>query len=242
MIAINLLDWREQRRVIQNNRFFVLIGLTIFMCSLLAFMLSGVINELIGSNQSDVAQLTSEVSSVEKKIALIKDLQAQKDLLLARRQVIESLEDSRPFVVRIFDNLARVVPAGVVLTELTRKDDLLTLIGTGDSNVDVSDFMKNIQKLRWVDSAKLSEIKLDDKASNVRGNGANATGGNKVTFKIEATLMSVDASLKDAAAKATIAPVEQTNTKGAKKPSAKSSKSPSAKTAAPTVPPAQEVP
>lgn len=201
MTMINLLNWREKRRQVQNNRFFFIVGLAVFGSILFVMFVGGVISQIIGANQADVAYLTSEISAVEQKINLIKDLQSQKDLLLARRQVIEALEDSRPFVVKIFDNLARIVPAGIILTEMSRKDDKLNLSGTGDTNSDVSEFLIQIQKLRWVTSAKIKELKLA--GSNKVSDNKN-TEDSRVEFQIEIVLASLNAALNDATKKATL--------------------------------------
>jgi type IV pilus assembly protein PilN len=243
MITVNLLNWREKRRIVHNNRFFFFIGLTVFVTVLVVFMISGVIDELIGSDQSDIAYLTAEINKVESQIEQIKDLQAQKDLLLARRQVIEALQDSRPLVVRIFDNIAHVVPAGVVLNELIRKDNSMTILGTGENNGDVAEFLKNMQKLRWVNNATLSEIKLGAAKAATGAPGSTSTKSTantaeiqdtKVNFKIEANIISTEADAQAAAAKATAKKQESETAEESSKPGPKKNPGPPATSSPPT--------
>lgn len=195
MTNVNLLDWREKNRQIKNNRFFAMLGAAVLSCAVLTLFVNLVIGELVSSRANDVIYLSSEIAAVEQKIKIIKNLDEQKKLLLARRGVIESLQDSRPFVVKIFDNISQIVPAGVVLNEMSRKADILTLSGSGASNLDVSELIKNIQRLRWVESAKLTEIKsASQKTAGVEKGGSNNQSNDRVDFKIEATLVKADKS------------------------------------------------
>lgn len=196
MIEINLLDWREKRKFVQNNRFFVLIGAAVFACVFVIFLINMTLQGHATDLQSNVAYLSGEISSVQQKIEQIKDLQAQKDLLLERREVVETLQASRTFIVKIFDNLSRVVPSGVVLNEMTRKDNLLSLSGIADSNGSVSALMKSIARLRWVKEAKLTELKNVDAQTaqantqdSARKAGSKAVPNTqKVEFKLEVTM------------------------------------------------------
>lgn len=173
MVAINLLNWREKLRVIQNTRFYVASGVVAVICMLLTFVVYGVIGGMISAQQNDITYLTDQMKGVDEKIKELKDLQTQKDLLLERQKVIESLQDSRPFVVRLFDGIVRVIPDGIVLDEMSRKGNDLTLKGTSDSNATIAKMMANVQLLKWVKDAKLGELKSAkaDKSSNTSNQG-----------------------------------------------------------------------
>ena len=114
---------------------------------------------MIVTIKKDIAYLNTELFVVDGKIKDIKDLQEKKSVLLSRRQVIESLQANRSLAVIIFDNLIRAVPDGVVLTSLSRKGNELALDGNSDSNYNITVFIENMQKLSWVKTANLSEIK-----------------------------------------------------------------------------------
>lgn len=159
MIAINLLDWRSKRIKILNHRFIAILTAASFLTALITLSGSLIIDSMINTVKSDIAYLDSELQSVEGKIQQIKDLQESKQLLLSRRKVIETLQQSRPLVVNIFDNIARAIPSDITLNEMTRKTDILTISGVSSSNSGITVLMDNLQKLSWVKDAKLGEIR-----------------------------------------------------------------------------------
>lgn len=188
MININLLDWREKRRQIENNKLGAFIVLSILCGIFISLLAEFTIKEMISSYQDNVKYLSSEISAVEEKISQIQDLETQKNTLLDRRKMIESLQDSRSFMVKIFDNLPRIIPPGLVLNEMTRKGDLLTLIGTAYNNEIVTAFMLNLQRLKWVKDAKLANLKTSDSKNPV-------AEGALVDFQINITLLDTSAEI-----------------------------------------------
>ena len=51
--------------------------------------------------------LESEISKLDKKISEIRDLELEKERLLARMQIIQQLQSSRPEIVHLMDELPR---------------------------------------------------------------------------------------------------------------------------------------
>lgn len=171
MILINLLDWRAQRNIILNRRFAFVTSAAVLVALLLAFFVYLVIHNQVNTAKEDVVYLDEQLKSVSGILTQIKELEAQKETLLSKRKTIEILQAKRPLVVKIFDNIARSVPDGIVLTGMSRKADQITLTGTGDSNYSISVLMENIQRLSWVKSAKLGELK-----TNTVNNAGTALG------------------------------------------------------------------
>ena len=73
-------------------------------------------------------------------------MEKERDRLLARMQVIQELQTSRPKVVKILDSLARIVPEGVYLNKVTRVGDDISFNGAAQSNARVSVFMRQIDE------------------------------------------------------------------------------------------------
>lgn len=215
MININLLNWREKRRVIQNNRLIAFVIMAVLCGAILALFVGIIIKSMITHHQSNIAYLATEISAVEQKINQIQDLETQKQTLLDRRKIIESLQDARSFVVKIFDNLPRVIPAGVTLNDMTRKGDLLTLTGLSYTNTLVSDFMLELQRLKWIKDAKLTDLKTSTSDSNKKSD--NPGTDNIVAFTIAITLLNpaadipvpVSTNTKAGASPAATAPVKE---------------------------------
>ncbi len=194
MIAINLINWRAQRTLILNRRFAVVISAAIVATLILALFISLIISGQIGTAQDGLKYLDTQLAQVAGTIAEIKDIQAKKDSLLSRRTTIELLQASRPLDVEIFDNLARIVPTGVVLTQVVRKGESIIISGDSDSNYNVSVLMENAQRLEWVKLAKLGQLKTVDGGSSGR---AVANAG-KVNFEVNLTMATQDSGVQNA--------------------------------------------
>ena len=98
--------------------------------------------------------LKDEIAELDKQIAEIHELEQQKQRLLARMQVIEQLERSRPEIVHVFDQLVRTMPDGVYLTSLKQTDRKIQLKGLAQSSTRVASYMRNIDVLRMADRSR----------------------------------------------------------------------------------------
>ena len=158
MPRINLLPWREQARRERQRKFnFAAGGMAIFSALVVAFVhiqIAGRIDTQERRNQF----LKDTIADVEKRIQEIKDLKKEKEALLARMNIIQALQTSRPQVVHVFDELARAVPEDVYLISLNRKGNTLQIEGVADSNAGVSAFMRRLDASRWLTNPKLSVI------------------------------------------------------------------------------------
>ena len=120
MPRINLLPWREERRQERQQQFLtaVIVSLVVAIGLFYAALLyaDGLIEE---QNQRN-AFLKKEIALMDTKIAEISTLEAERSRLLARMNVIQELQTSRPKVVKVLDALVRTLPDGIHLEKLTR--------------------------------------------------------------------------------------------------------------------------
>ena len=84
--------------------------------------------------------------------------------LLARKQVIESLQRDRAEAVRLLSELAIQVPEGVYLKSIKQEGGQVTLTGLAQSNARVSTLMRNVEASQWMEKPNLIEIKSVDVA------------------------------------------------------------------------------
>jgi type IV pilus assembly protein PilN len=103
--------------------------------------------------------LKNEIAVLDKKIAEIKDIEQKKNKLLTKIDVIQKLQESRPEIVHLFDELAKTTPEGVYLTKFVQLDATLTVDGKAESNARVSAFMRAIDNSPWLNSPVLGVIK-----------------------------------------------------------------------------------
>jgi len=86
--------------------------------------------------------------------------------LLAKIDVIQRLQESRPEIVHLFDEIARTTPEGVFLTKFTQTASDLTFDGKSQSNARVSAFMRAIDISPWLQIPKLDVIQSKDKTNS----------------------------------------------------------------------------
>src|SRR5437660_1256176 len=89
--------------------------------------------------------LKSEVAKLDKEIAEINKLKDEIQALLARKQVIETLQADRAQTVHLLDQLVRQVPEGVYLRSIVQRGLRVKLLGYEQSNASVSTVMGNMQ-------------------------------------------------------------------------------------------------
>lgn len=166
MPRVNLLPWRDEIRSDKERRFFISLGIAaLAMLGVIGLVQFG-INQVIDLQQDRNDIITTEVTKLNKEIKEINELQAQKDALLARMNIIQSLQGTRPLVVHLFDELVRTLPDGVYTKKITQNKDKLVIEGFAQSNARVSTFMRNIEKSEWLKDPTLTVIRT---ATDSRG-------------------------------------------------------------------------
>ncbi|MFN9916838.1 MAG: PilN domain-containing protein, partial [Pirellulaceae bacterium] len=76
--------------------------------------------------------LRAEIATLDKKIREIQDLEKEKQRLIARMKASETLQSSRPTIVRIFDELVAALPEGVYLREVAQDANVIVLKGVAE--------------------------------------------------------------------------------------------------------------
>lgn len=114
---------------------------------------------MIENQQNRNRFVQNEISVLDKKIKEIKALDKTKSKLLARMEVIQRLQSSRPEIVHMFDQLARTVPEGVYLTKFSQRGKNLAIAGNAQSNTRVSAYMRNLEKSPWLKGTDLNVIR-----------------------------------------------------------------------------------
>ena len=158
MPRINLLPWRDAERKRKRQEFAV----GVFGAAFIALLFGLIANwrfEAAIESQGERNQLLKEtISEVDKQIAEVLDLEQKEQRLLARMDVIEQLQRSRPEVVRLFDQVVRIVPDGVYLTSLKQTGAQLQMKGMAQSSTRVAAFMRNIESSEWLADPALQSL------------------------------------------------------------------------------------
>ena len=169
MIRINLLPHREIKRKARQQQFAVLSGITLFIGILTIGMVHLMITGQIEHQESRNAYMTNQITVLDKQIDEIKKIRAQTQALLARKQVVETLQGNRADVVHLLDQLVRLLPDGIYLRSIKQNNQVINLAGYAQSNARVSTLMRKLESSPWLESPSLIEIKaskVDDSRLN----------------------------------------------------------------------------
>ncbi len=157
-VRINLLPHREERRKRARRHFAVLAGVSA-VAGVVIVGAVHVFNANLISVQADRnAFLKSEIAKLDKQIDEIKKLKDEIAALLARKQVIETLQADRAQTVHLLDELVNVMPEGVYLRSFKQRGLRVNAIGYSQSNARISTLMRNIDASPWLERPELVEI------------------------------------------------------------------------------------
>ena len=161
MARINLLPWREERRKARQTQFNILAGTVAGAGAFTVFLLYVAMNTAISIQNQRNDYLSQQITLEDHQIKKIKGLQDTKQALLARMQIIQQLQQSRPIVVHLFDQLVKTLPPGVYLTGVTENGDNLTLDGNAESSARISTYLRNIDASPYLGNPNLTVVQKD---------------------------------------------------------------------------------
>jgi type IV pilus assembly protein PilN len=161
MAEINLLPWRDERRAEQKKEFLTVLGLVAVVAMLLVFVADLVIGGQIQHQKDRNAYLQTNIDALNKQVEEIRELQRKRTQLLDRMKVIQELQGNRPIIVRILDQLVRTVPDGIFYTNVSAKDQVITIKGIAESNNRVSSLMRRLDASDWFKDPNLEGVRAE---------------------------------------------------------------------------------
>lgn len=162
MARINLLPWREQERRRRKRDLGIIAAAALGSVLLLGVLLMVQIDAMIAAQNARNVYLEGQIAVLNRRIREINELEKKKADLLARMDVIQELQESRPEIVHLLDRLVDAVPAGVFLTKLQQEGGRITIEGRAQSNARVSALMRNVESSAWIGKPELVLIENKD--------------------------------------------------------------------------------
>jgi type IV pilus assembly protein PilN len=156
---INLQPHRAERRARAKKHFALVSGLAAALGLVIVLAVHITYADLISNQEGRNQFLKSEIGKLDKEIAEIDKLKDEIAALLARKQIIETLQADRAQTVHLLDELVKQMPEGVFLKSISQKGMRVQLLGYAQSNARVSTLMRNIEASRWLGDPELIEVK-----------------------------------------------------------------------------------
>ena len=158
MPRINLLPWRDAQRKERKLAFLVALGVAALAAGVTAFAAYLLYGSMIEAQQHRNDVMRGEIRTLDKQIEEINSLESAKQKFIARMEIIEKLQRSRPEIVHLFDEIVRTLPEGVYLTSVKQNGMRLKFEGIAQSSTRVSSFMRNIDGSQWLRNPGLEVV------------------------------------------------------------------------------------
>ncbi|MCZ6536445.1 MAG: PilN domain-containing protein, partial [Gammaproteobacteria bacterium] len=158
MPRINLLPWREEQRKERQKNFLISAAGAVLTGIVTIMLVFWTYDRFIKYQNMRNGILDTEIALLDEKIEKIKGLEREKERLIARMEIIEQLQTSRPEVVHLFDEMVHTLPNGVYLTSLKQVARRLEIKGVAESTTRVSAYMRNIDVSEWLENPGLQVI------------------------------------------------------------------------------------
>jgi len=162
MANINLLPWREAQRRERNRTTLIACVVMWVFAGILVFCAKLFMDSRIDHQNDRNAYVQQEINALSKVIREIETLKDKRDALLARMEVIQSLQQNRSQIVHVFDDLVTKLPKGVYYDSINKTDNNFKIDGRAQSNNRVSVLMRSLDASDWFDNASLNVVDIID--------------------------------------------------------------------------------
>jgi type IV pilus assembly protein PilN len=168
MPRINLLPWREAQRKKRQRDFGVAMGGAVVAGVAVVMLTMFAYNQMIANQKARNDRLNAEIVELQKSIEEIDGLERQKERLLARMEIIEQLQKSRPEIVHLFDEIVRQLPEGVYLTGMKQTGSRVEIRGVAQSSTRVSALMRQIDSSEWMADPEVERVETKQSGNSRR--------------------------------------------------------------------------
>ena len=145
MTRINLLPWREARRTQRQRELIAMLAVVALLAVGLVALVYSDVGQRIEFQQERNNYLRGEIARLKKAAEELQALQQTRNRLVERLNVIQKLQTSRPGMVRMLDELVRLIPQDIYLTTFKTAENQITLIGVARSDIIISSLMRSIR-------------------------------------------------------------------------------------------------
>ncbi|MDO6488153.1 PilN domain-containing protein [Colwellia sp. 6_MG-2023] len=167
MAYINLLPWREEALKVKQKEFFTLLIAVALLAFALIFVVNLYFQARVDGQLTRNQFLKNEIQQLDIQIAEIRTLNDKKAALKKRIEVIEQLQRSRNVGTQILDEIAKIIPNGIYITQLDKQGNSIEIIGKSESNNHLANMIRAIELSDLFTDATPESITSDDDSSKL---------------------------------------------------------------------------
>jgi type IV pilus assembly protein PilN len=162
MIRINLLPVRAAQKKEKLRGQIVVVGLCGVVALLLCVGSYLHINMKIEAERAEVSRMESDISALKKKIGEVGRFKKLQEELKGKLEILDKLKSDRSGPARYLDELNKIIPEKLWLTEFTEKGGTVTVKGVALSEKNVAEFMRNLTTSQMFDKVDLVQTAQKD--------------------------------------------------------------------------------
>ncbi len=158
-IKFNLLSWREMHRQKKKKKYLRRSSIGLALVLLFCLSENAYLKRQMDRQKNYNQLLKDEIALILTKKQKILKIKRQEQLLSKRLIYFEQQQINRIVITHLFDELIKIIPAGIYLKRLKGTKLKITLDGFAKSNQAVALLVQNIEHNSWMKSPNLLEIK-----------------------------------------------------------------------------------
>ena len=155
MRKINLLDWRSDQIKQNQKETGIAAGVAVALGIAAWLLVKGYFANQIEFQEEKNAYVSKEIRTLDRQIKEVNALEETKAKLISRMNIIDELQKSRPEVVRLFDDMVKIIPDGTRFTSAKQSGKRINFNGITESSTRVSALMRNIAAAETLANADL---------------------------------------------------------------------------------------
>jgi type IV pilus assembly protein PilN len=163
MIRINLLPVRAAQKKEKLRGQIIVVVLCLVVVCLLCVGTFLHINMKIDAERAEVARMESDIQSLKKKIGEVGRFKKLQQELKGKLEILDKLKDDRSGPARYLDELNKIIPEKLWLTEFTERNGSVSVKGVALSEKNVAEFMRNLTTSQMFDKVDLVQTAQKDK-------------------------------------------------------------------------------
>lgn len=165
MIRINLLPVRAAKKKESIRQQLTIAGLSV----VLLLIIIGVVNYYTAK---EVGRLKVVVGDKEKELAALKaqtgeltKVREENKIVKEKLDIVKQLEDNKAGPVRLLDEIGKAIPEHAWINKLSDTETNISITGNALNDEDISQFMKNLEKMPGIKKVELEIVEMEEKGS-----------------------------------------------------------------------------